>query len=124
MLRDNVQQLGQLHEGYGTDRNFKRSFPTALPGCQAGARRRRREHDGLGTPPPHAALRAAAAHLMGTVYHCCTPHARLRLAPWGRQAVCAEDTGHDRQDHGSVLECASTIVVSRAAASLDTTQAT
>ncbi len=51
------------------DRTFKHSFTTTLPGAQAGARGRRREHDGMGAPPPHAALGAAAAQQSGAVTH-------------------------------------------------------
>src|SRR5216117_2366118 len=37
-----------------TARNFTRHFITALLGARAGARGHRREHDGMGTSPPHA----------------------------------------------------------------------
>ena len=56
-------------------------------------------------------------YLIGTVYNFCTPHASLGLR-WE-----SDDTGDGRRDHGSLLECARIVVVSRAVASLDATQA-
>src|SRR5712691_4253234 len=47
----------------------KRSCTTALPGTQAGARGRRREPTGRGTPLPHTTLGAAAAQRRGAGTH-------------------------------------------------------
>ena len=58
-------------------------------------------------------------YLIGTVYNFCTPHASLR----GARGEC-DDTSDGQRDHGSLLECPRTVVVSCAAASLDATQTT
>jgi hypothetical protein len=63
-----------------TDGNFRRSFITALPGAQAGARDRRRKHDGMGTPPLHAALGATA--VLGVERR---PVAWTRASGWARE---------------------------------------
>ena len=57
-------------------------------------------------------------YLIGTVYNFCTPHASLSGGGSATTPAMAS------RDHGSLLECARTVVVSRAAASLDATQAT
>ena len=54
---------------------------------------------------------------IGTVYNFCTPHATSWLRREG------DDTGDGRRDHRSLLECARIVVVSRAIASVDATQA-
>ena len=66
--------------------------------------------------PPHAD--AARTYLSGTVYNCCTPHTSLAHA--GGKTT----PGDGRWHHGSWLERARTLVVSRPAASVDTPQAT
>ena len=57
-------------------------------------------------------------YLIGTVYNFCTPHASL--AP----CRAPDHTGDGRWHHRSLLDGPGTVVVSCAAASLDTTQAT
>ena len=57
-------------------------------------------------------------YLIGTVYNFCTPHASLGGGGSATTPAMAS------RDHGALLECARTVVVSCAAASLDATQTT
>ena len=66
--------------------------------------------------------RALARRTLTLQHGFCTPHASLRLvAPRAGMRCVPEDTVHGRRDHGSWLECASTVVLSRAAVLVDAT---
>ena len=113
-LRRRSQGDGVINQ-YGLHRTAQRDLPGA-PGVADPSRPSAR------TPHADAATRDVSDwYSLQLLYAACESAPRR---PWGRRAVSAQDTGYGRRDHGSLLECARTVVVSRAAASLDATQAT